>query len=70
LAIDRGEAAELDQARLARVQRQGERRQPLCQFRLEAFRIGLVLEAHDDVIGITHDNHVASSLAPSPALGP
>jgi hypothetical protein len=31
---------------------------------------GLVLEADHDVVRITHDHHVASSLAPSPARRP
>jgi hypothetical protein len=30
----------------------------------------LALKADDQVIGITHDDHVAGGLALSPALGP
>ena len=40
-AFGRREATKLDQARLIRVQRQRERRQPLCQLRSEPFGVGL-----------------------------
>jgi hypothetical protein len=29
-----------------------------------------VFEAHDDIIGIAHNDYVARGLMPSPALGP
>jgi len=29
-----------------------------------------VLEADNEVVGVAHDDHVARSLAPSPALSP
>ena len=32
--------------------------------------IGLVLEADNEVVGVAHDDHIARSLAPSPALSP
>ena len=44
--------------------------QPLAHRLEEATGVGLVLEAHDHVIGIAHDDHVAGGLPPSPALGP
>src|SRR5262245_49853355 len=38
---------------------------------LEAcLRHDLVLEANNDVVGISHDDHVARGLPPSPAVGP
>ena len=36
----------------------------------EAPGVCLVLEADNNVIGITHEDHVARGLVPSPALGP
>ena len=36
----------------------------------EATRVVLVLEARDYIIGVAHDDHVASGFAPSPAFGP
>ena len=32
--------------------------------------IGLVFETDHDIVRITHDDHVACGLAPSPAFGP
>src|SRR3954451_8917942 len=32
--------------------------------------VGLMLEAHDDVVGVSDHDHVARGLAPSPAFGP
>src|SRR5262245_10331740 len=32
--------------------------------------VGLVLKAHNEVVGIAHDDHVGRGLAPSLALGP
>src|SRR5204863_6475629 len=59
LAVGRRMAAELDDAGLVRVQRQGEVRQPLAHRVQKAPRVSLVLEADDRVIGIAHDDHVA-----------
>jgi hypothetical protein len=36
----------------------------------EALRIGFVLEARDDVVGIPHDDHIAGGIAPPPLLRP
>ena len=63
-------AAELDQARLVRMQRQRELLESLTHRVPEAPGIGLVLEADHNVVGIPHDDHIARGLAPSPALGP
>ena len=63
-------AAELDQAGLVRIERQREPLEPLAHIVPEAPGICLVLEADDNVISITHEDHVARGLAPSPALGP
>src|SRR5215207_1136539 len=69
-ALDRREAAELDQAGLVRMQRQREPLQPLAHRVPEAPGVGLMLEAEYEIIGVAHDDHVARGLTPSPALGP
>src|SRR5262249_10384747 len=66
----RCEAAELDQAGLVRIKRQRELLEPLAHVVPESLGVRLVLKAHDEVVGIAHDDHVAPGLAPSPALGP
>src|SRR6202011_52781 len=68
--LRRCEAAERDQPGLLRMQRQRKLRQPLAHHVEKASAVGLVLEADHDVVRITHDHHVASSLAPSPARRP
>ena len=66
----RRKAAELDQAGLVRIKRQRELLEPLAQIAPEAPGVRLVLEADDNVISITHEDHIARGLVPSPALGP
>src|SRR5215471_20906048 len=68
-AVCRRMASELDQPGLLGVKRQRELPYPLAQQVQEAPSVGLVLETDDEVVGIAHDDHVARSLAPSPALG-
>jgi hypothetical protein len=63
-------ATELDQSGFDRMKRQREPLQPLAHRIQETPGVSLLFEAHDDIVGITHDDHVARSLAPSPALGP
>jgi hypothetical protein len=65
--LRRCKAAERDQSGLLRMQCQRKLRQPLAHHVEKASAVGLVLEADHDVVRITHDHHVASSLAPSPA---
>src|SRR5919197_65308 len=56
-ASGRGKATELDQAGLGRMKRQRELPEP-CPHRLpEAPRVGFVLEAHDEIVGIPRDDH-------------
>ena len=62
-AVSRRIAAELDQARLVRMQRQREPAQPLAHLRQKPLGIGLVLEAGDDVVGVAHDDDVALGMA-------
>src|SRR5229473_913153 len=66
----RRKAAELDQAGLVRIERQRELLEPLAHIVPEAPGVRLVLEAYDYVISITHEDHVARGLLPSPAFGP
>jgi hypothetical protein len=70
LAVFRREAPELDQPRLLRMQCQRILLQPVAQLVQEALGITFVLETHDEVVGISHDDHVTGGLVPSPALGP
>ena len=70
LAIDRRAAAELDHAGLARMERQRERREPLAHRIEEATCVVLMLETGHQIIGVAHDDHVASGLLLSPAFGP
>ena len=63
-------AAELDQARLLRMEREREGGEPRRQRFAETDGIGLVLEPDDDVVGVAHDHDVALGLLPSPAVGP
>jgi len=66
----RRKAAELDQAGLVRIERQRELLEPLAHIVPEAPGVRLVLEADNNVISITHEDHVTRSRVPSPALGP
>src|SRR6202040_4256301 len=59
-----------NQAGLVRMKRQRELPQPFAHRVPEAPSIVLMLEAHDEVVGVSDHDHVARSLAPSPALGP
>jgi len=61
-------AAELQQSRLLPVQLEPESLEPRTHRIPEAPRIGFVLEANNDVIGISHDDHVAGGLSPSLTL--
>src|SRR5271166_1168235 len=63
-------AAELDQSGLVRMERQRKLPQPPAHRIQEAPGVSLVFEAHDDIIGIAHNDYVARGLMPSPALGP
>ena len=66
----RRKAAELQQAGLFPVQLEPELLKPRSHRIPEAPRIGLVLKAHHQIIGVAHDDHVAGGLAPPPLLGP
>jgi hypothetical protein len=70
LAIDRREAAKLNQSGLFRMKRQREAFEPLAHHIEESPGIHLALKTNDDVVGVSHNNHVARGLVPSPALGP
>src|SRR5215468_9365868 len=70
LAIDRRVAAELNHAGLDWVERQRECREPLAHRIEEATCVVRMLEAGHQIIGVTHDDHVAAGFLPSPAFGP
>jgi hypothetical protein len=69
-ALDRCKAAKLDQAGLIRVKRQRVFPQSLAHRIPESSGVGLILEANDDIVGVSYDDHVTRRLTPSPALGP
>ena len=60
----------LQQARFLGMQFELELSESLLQFRLEPFGIRLHLEAHHDVIGEAHDDHVAARPLLTPRLDP
>jgi hypothetical protein len=64
------EATELDQARLVRVQLQGELREPLTKLGEEPLRILLILETDDEVVREPHDDHITARTAASPPVDP
>ncbi len=70
LAIGSRMAAELDEARLVRVQREREPRHALIEVRQEPLGLGLVREAGDDVVGIAHEDDVALGVASPPLMRP
>src|ERR1700688_4460752 len=70
LSAFRRKASELDEPGLLGMQRQRKLTQPLTHLIQEAPGVALVLEPDDEVVGVTHDDHVARGLAPSPALNP
>ena len=65
-----GEAPELDQPRLVRVQLQPELAQPLGHRALKALGIPPELESGHPIVGVAHDDHVASGMAPPPLIHP
>src|SRR6266481_8119312 len=69
-AVCRRMAAELDQARLVRMQAQREAFQPLAQGRQKPLGIGPVLKAGDEVVGISHDDDVPLGVTVSPLPRP
>ena len=70
LVVGRRMAAELNQAGLVRMERQRECLEPLTHRIEEATCVVLMLEAGHQIIGVAHDDHVATGLSPSPAVGP
>jgi hypothetical protein len=70
LAPRRRVATELDQPGLLRMQRQRKLLEPGAHHVEEPMGIGLVLEPGHNVVGISHDDHVAVRLLLSPTIGP
>jgi hypothetical protein len=63
-------APELNQSRLVRVQTEAELAHTLCKLPEKPFRLLPVLKPHDEIIGVSHDNHVTSGTSPAPLLYP
>src|SRR5271166_2769039 len=70
LAVDRRKAAELNQAGLVRVERQRKFPEPFAHRVKETACVAFTLEADDQIVRVTNDDHDALSLPPSPALSP
>src|SRR5262249_2231392 len=66
----RRKAAKLDQAGLFRMQRQRELLQPFTHRVPEAPGVTFMLETDDEIVSISHDDHVTRGLVPSPAFSP
>ncbi len=64
------EPAELDQARLARAQLQGEPCEPVAEVPQELPGVSQMLEPGVEVADKTHDDHVAARVPPPPPPGP
>jgi len=62
------EASELDQPRLALLQRQAEASQPFSHFALEAHRIPYVFGTRDPIVSVPHDDHIAFGVPRTPLL--
>jgi len=69
-AFRRSEAAKGDQAGLVRMQVQRKLLEPPSHRIEETASVVFMLKAQHQIIGIAQDDHVAGSLAPSPACGP
>jgi hypothetical protein len=63
-------AAELEQARFLRVQRQTEPRESLAQLGQKLLGIISMLESRDKIIGEPDDDVVAARLPLTPSMGP
>ena len=63
-------AAELDHASLARMQRERELLHPLLQVGMKALGVSLVLKAHDNIVGVAHEDNAAVSVVLTPPLRP
>jgi hypothetical protein len=65
-----GEPPEPDQARLLGVELQVELREPLAKVRPEPLGVVPMLEAHHEVVGETHDDHVPVRVPSPPLVSP
>ena len=64
------QSAELDQPRLVLVQRQTEGGQSLSEGRQHLPCIIFPLEAHHEVVGVTHHDDPPARMAPAPLMDP
>jgi hypothetical protein len=62
------ERSKLEQARLLRVQFEPKLPKPLGEFRPEPLGIRFSLESNHDVVGVTHDDHIAMRPLLTPCL--
>lgn len=69
-SISYRETAELDQARLVRVQRQSELFHPCAKIRQKTPCIVLVLKPDDTIVSVAHNDDIPAGVAMSPLLSP
>ena len=69
-AVPVGKTAEPDQTGFLRVEFQRKSLKPIAQFIRETFGIILVLETHNEVVGPSNDDHVATRRTSPPLLCP
>jgi hypothetical protein len=70
LSPSRRLTAELQQSGLLPVKLEPELLEPRSHRIPEAPRIGFVLETSNDIVGVSHDDHVTGGFAPPPLVGP
>ena len=63
-------AVKFEESRFVRVQGQAEPRESVAQFRETLLGVVSMLEAHDEIIGEPHDDHVAVRLPLAPSMDP
>jgi len=63
-------ASEFNEPRLLRMQRQGERRQTCPHVLQKPLGIGLVLETHDNIVGVAHHDDPSKGMAFPPLVRP
>lgn len=65
-----GKPAEFNQPCLVRMQLQFELLQSLRKFFPELLGFDAILESDHNIVGVTHDDHIATSCLPPPFVGP
>src|SRR6266849_8723324 len=64
------ETPELDQPRFLLVKLQAEPSQPLLEVMHHPLRVGHLLDAHHEVVGVAHDRYLTARMPPAPLMNP